>query len=284
MRLGTFARNYDLPLQELITFLKASNTNIPDINANTKLDENTMVLVADAFGFQLNERVEKEEDTAHEKAKELTKNETDAPVLEIDGVIGQVNLTEGDHSNEILEETTDENTNDGPGEGPQRMEEYQKDAIEIRSDHLLELLDAQEESIDLSKITTIRAPKKELSGLKVLGKIDLPEKKEKPENKRDETHNPKRPPRSEEEIEKRRLRAKRKKEAFEERQKKLRQDQEKARLKKVKEDHYRKKLEKASSTKAGKHKKKISGPTSSPDTSHQAPKSLLGKFWKWLNT
>ncbi|MEM9338641.1 MAG: hypothetical protein AAGA66_07935 [Bacteroidota bacterium] len=157
----------------------------------------------------------------------------------------------------------------------------------IQTDQLLELLESEETPPDLDKIRLIKAPKRELSGLKVLGKVTLPEPKKKEDKNKSEKGNNAKPQLSEEERERRRLKAKRKKEAYEARQQKRRKEEETQKQKALKEAHYKQKLERAQAQqvkqKHNKHKK--------PELEAKAfnernakPKTVLGKFWRWLNT
>ena len=69
---------------------------------------------------------------------------------------------------------------------PKTEKEAPKEDEVIDTERLIELLDSEEEVPELEKIKLIKASKKELSGLKVLGKIEVPEtqKKEKEEEKK----------------------------------------------------------------------------------------------------
>lgn len=180
----------------------------------------------------------------------------------------------------------------------------------IQTDKLLEILESEDVSEEeLEKIKLIKAPKKELAGLKVVGKVDLPEPKKKEEkeedkeeektvekeflNERDlrEYRNPrrkrqKRAPLTEEEKEARRLKAKAKKEAYEAREEKRRKQREAEELKARKAAHYKDKLSKTQTTT---QKKKGTKNTAEPTAKKkeqpvpQKPKSVFGKIWKWLN-
>ena len=95
----------------------------------------------------------------------------------------------------------------------------------------------------------------------------------------------KRQPLTEEEKEQRRLKAKQKKEAYEAREEKRRKEKEASELKARKAAHYQQKLSKGQTTqkKQAKNQPKQSTSQKKEDT-RPVPKTVLGKFWRWLNT
>lgn len=164
----------------------------------------------------------------------------------------------------------------------------------IQTDRLLEMVESGETpASELEKIRLIKAPKRELEGLKVVGKIELPkpvEKKAEVEEKveideRDLRkagygRRPKKQPLTEEEREKRRLKAKKRKEENEARQAKRKKAQEEQRKKERNQAYYKQKLEQTKPRKSTPKK----GSTAKSAQKRKAPKTLLGKFWRWLNT
>ncbi|MEM8895304.1 MAG: hypothetical protein AAGC88_12050, partial [Bacteroidota bacterium] len=159
----------------------------------------------------------------------------------------------------------------------------------------IELLESEEGSLELDEITLIKAPKKELEGLKVVGKIDLPEPTPKVENTENEATSDK-PKRgrnkrnqsreiSEEERRKRRLRAKKKREESEVRKEAAKKKKKEVEARAKKAAHYHERV-----------KKKAPKPVSEknpPKPMRVMPeikeepvvrkKSVFSKFWSWLN-
>ena len=303
MRLGQLARKYDIPVQDIIEFLEEDTGE--KFHANAKLYDTLEARVFDHFELLPEEAAEPsneeeslveaevpiettqevEEKTSSELEEaapsQLVENLPATPEEEIAAVEGEIILS-------------DEHINQGPEEiieVPVPIEETKERPSEeeiIQTDKLLEMLESEDSSADLEKIKLIKAPKKELSGLKVVGKVDLPEPKKKPEEAEEKVksrNNNRRPKLSEEEKEKRRLKAKRKKEAYEARKEKRQKEQEARRRKEQKEAHYKQNLQKVE-VKKNKQKEK-----SAPITNTQpkkdpkpAPKTLLGKWWRWMNT
>jgi len=279
MRLGQLARKHDVPSQDIITYLNEIEPTL-DANPNSKLNEETTTLVANRFELRLETAPETLVEEVSEKMEDDVKLEEtemieEAPVLEIEEPVDHL----PDEKEVLLPEPTD-----------QDQQEEADEAIETNK--LLELLDAEGDSIDLSKITRIKASKKKLEGLKVVGKIDLPEPKNISDGENGEL---KSKPKAEssrrkrlvsdEELETRRLRAKKKKEEYDGRQEKRRIEKEEKQRKELKESHYRQKLQQPKSKPKNKNKK----PTPSavaPEIVEQPPKpkTSFGKFWRWLNT
>ena len=156
----------------------------------------------------------------------------------------------------------------------------------------MELLESDEASTDLSKITHIKASKKELSGLKVVGRIELVDPKSKSVDKREKQDKEAKPGGdnrcehqrlSDEEKEKRRLEAKEKKEQYEARQEKRRIEGEKKKRKAQNKGRYEEKMQKVMAAQA---KQKIQKKDALPEVNDQPQplkrKTILGKFWQWL--
>lgn len=299
MRLGQFARKYDLSPQEIISFLDDAVIDNAFHHANARLDDPTKLLLAQHFNLSLEE--------AHDVS--------DAEVIEIPVDDPDDERLLDEVSNEELSENTivvapiidtEENQTNEKEEQQQEAISHSDDSSAsvsenkgstIETDKLLALLEDENAQIDLSSITHIKAPKRELGGLKVVGKIDLPDprvKKESEKNEQEEAQgnlrksNGKFPktPLSEEERERRRLQEKRKREKHEQRLEEQRKEKERKALKALKEAHYREKLERKKS-KQPQHLKQFDQKGSDSQHKEQQqtqPKTLLGKFWRWLNT
>lgn len=275
MRLGQLARKYGVSQQEIISQLKEMDPSYHKLGHNTKLNEQALVWLA--------QRLEKDDDLiSSEQAEYTTSVQSPAEEQPVTPV----------SDDEILSPITPA---EALPETAQVPEAPIKEEVVIETDKLLELLESEETPEEISKITLIKAPKRELDGLKVVGKIDLPTPKAKSSGKNMETKESKEASATrsgkqsdqltDEEKEKRRLRAKRKKEAYEARQEKRRKAKEKQRRKEMNRARYQQKLQRSKSV-APKTKSQVQempdqteAPTSTPP-----PKTLLGKFWRWLNT
>lgn len=316
MRLGQFARKYDIPVQDIISYLEESTDASAPIHPNSKLEESMEGQILEYFEIELPpepeviEEVEtdqvveekvieepevtiKEETTTDEQATEVPMESTEevsvpapkplpaTPQEEIAAVEGE--LAELPPNQRPTSETEEQNQSEEiVVEEPEPT--VSEDEI-IQTDKLLELLESEEEPLDLEKIKLIKAPKRELSGLKVLGKVELPEPKKKEEKETEEQKSEarKRSKLSEEEREKRRLRAKQKKEAYDARQEKRKIEQEKRKQKAKKEAHYKQQLQKAQTQKS-KQKVKEPEPIIPTEPQKSKPKTWVGKFFRWLNT
>ena len=304
MRLGQLARKHDIPLQEIITFLDEEIGELGPFTANSKLDEDLEKNIFDHFQIELPEEpeavVENEtsepETSVDEVHEELEPTEdVEEPIIEeelpktaaeeIALVEGEIAFGEPEKNVALTEELSANNVEEEIEESTAPKE----DEI-IQTDKLLELLEEGEElPSELEKIKLIKAPKKELSGLKVLGKIDIPEPKKKEESKEEEDKRKngrgRKPQLSEEEKEKRRLRAKRKKEAFEARQEKRRKEKEAQKKKAKKTAHYQQQVTQPKSPKEKQRIKSIeNGPPPAPKKQPKPkPKTVFGKIWRWLN-
>lgn len=274
MRIGRLARENEIPLAELNAYLKSNDLIEKDLAPNSKIDDHIIELIAQKYGLTFPD----EEST--EASPDVQEEEIVSEIVE--------SVKSPEESAHTEESQTDQEVE--PDEEPEQ-ESFEEKPMEIRSDHLLEMLESEEDlSIDLTEIKRITAPKLELDGLKVVGKIDLPEPKPKPEKREEDEESGsfrgrrRRPELSEEEKEKRRLRAKRKKEEYEARQEKRRKEREHREMKARKAAHYKQKLAQAppkSSKPKTKAKKKA--PINPTQDSRPKPKTIFGKFIRWLN-
>lgn len=310
MRLGQLARKYDIPVQEIISYLEEQTGE--KFHPNAKLFDSIESQVFDHFDLHPETEPEVVEDVVEVETLEEVENpeesvEEVSDELEIEPAKPvpatpeeEIALLDGDLADPNDAPHRPTFSDEGEVESAAELEaiaekdEPGEDEI-IQTDKLLEMLESEEIPADLDKIKLIKAPKRELSGLKVLGKVDLPEPKKKEEKPKEivtekdlrEYRNPrrKRQPLTEEEKEKRRLKAKQKKEAYEARQEKRQKEQEDKKLKALKEQHYKRKLAQAKAVqvkRSAKHQDPPA-PKSKVDT-RPKPKTLLGKFWRWMNT
>jgi hypothetical protein len=156
--------------------------------------------------------------------------------------------------------------------------------LEVAATHQIEPTVSAEaifENTDLP-IEVIKAPKVELQGLKVLGKIELPEAKKK---EAAETKNETRPPRPQ-----------RDKRAFEQRDKRNPIALQREREEREAERKRQEKLKAEKELKTKRYLNKVKPQPSKPtrlvkeelehvtEVEEPMPTSLLGRFWKWLRT
>lgn len=268
MRLGQLARHLETTPKEIVAYFASKGVDI-NSHPNSKLSEDQEKEVSEAFGFGISE-VEIIEEATHNEV--VTKPEIVASEPEV-AAIASTDFPES--SSETEEEIND-------------SEEIQKPIVlsEAESEH--------------SEPEIIKAPKIALPGLKVVGKIDLPEPK-KPEPKKETesaeekeaetTDGPKvirhhrrngRKRLTEEEREARRLKNKRAKEKRLKREAEKRKQLEEMQVKELKTQHYQQKITKPTPA-PKKTKKKAATQTELKDT-RPKPKTILGKFWRWLNT
>lgn len=284
MRIGQLARKHNIPVQEIIAFLEEQTGE--KFHPNAKLYDTVESKVFEHF--QLSPAITAIEiGEQPENGKEETdQDEIEAPAIEVSPLTPEEEIAEAEGEIAI---------NQAPSVTPEEVDivedEPQPNEDEIiQTDKLLEMLESEEAPPNLEKIKLIKAPKKELSGLKVLGKVDLPEPRKKPpteetEEKNSIKHKNRKPQLSDEEKEKRRLKAKRKKEAFEARQEKRRKEQEAKRLKQLKQSHYKQKLQKIEIKKPKEKIKKTDDPViQQVKKTKPEPKTWLGKWWRWMNT
>jgi hypothetical protein len=265
MRLGQLARIYDVSAKKIISYLEEAGSAQDTLHHNSKLNEQTKAMLAKHFNYV--------EQLSEEASEGVEQKLTEPEVVELE---------------QSIEATQSELDHPLPEAKPKDLQKQDEEVVEevaIESDKLLELLESEETAIDLSKITLIKAPKKELSGLKVVGKIELPEPKNKTVKKSELRTGHQRRQLSEEELEKRRLKAKKRKEEYQVRQEKRRKEKEKKQRKALNEARYQQKLQRTKYNQL-KHKDKTQGPQSSLEVKEPTPepKTLLGRFWRWMNT
>lgn len=258
MRLGQAARSFQTTTHSLADLIKE---NFREVNAhpNVKLTEEELVFLNAYFEVEKNE----EELSSEEVTTDLV-TEQDSPELD--------------------EESLDEEELNNP---PQFIEELRPKVITLEKE-----FNEQTEGLD-----SYKAEKVELEGLKVLGKIDLPEpkiKEEKETSKRDnqrtskrtEDRRSKKGPRAKKGPSPAELRAKEERLAY---KKKIEQEE---RLKTLKKKHYDEQV-KAKLEPAKPKKKKKKEAISSLDDKAQVQKKTtqrktkkatgLKRFWLWLN-
>lgn len=147
---------------------------------------------------------------------------------------------------------------------------------------------SEEESTDRSELTevqpeVIRAPKLELPGLRVVGKIDLPEpkKKEGPTDKEKLQDRSRERAQRDQGLNKNPITLQREKE---ERERLKRKREEEKKLKKLRKERYLKKVQERKALKESKPKPSAQAPGSQRGSTRPAPKTWLGRFFRWWTT
>ena len=175
MRLGQLARKLDLETGEIIKFLKKKNIEIEN-HLNTKLEDETVDLVLKAFE-PIEEVVEAVSVEPIEEVNNnlLTENTEEISVELEDSITPPVEKVPAEPIKEVKEETPKKSINtltvseliQKEGITDEKPQEIERKVVEFsREDKIPEDID----------VAVIRAPKVELQGIKVLGKIELPEK------------------------------------------------------------------------------------------------------------
>ena len=157
MRLGQLARKYGVSQQEIISQLKEMDPTYDKLGHNTKLNEQALIWLASRL----------------EDAEALIDSAKDNYDSRDEVIVDQLELNQEPKVEEMSDpvvETADALAEEAPAQAAP-----EKDEVVIETDKLLELLESEETPVDISKITLIKAPKRELDGLKVVGKIELPE-------------------------------------------------------------------------------------------------------------
>ena len=298
MRLGQLARHLETSTTEIVQFLRESGIEKND-HPNVKIEEEDEKNVIAHFRPDLipsEEEIinETQEEEANVSEVEESLPEQAIPTIEI--------AEDGTEPTPILENEDPELEDEDKIQEP--LVEESNAMKQVVSITAAELNTEEDEAPVLTEFDVIKAPKVELPGLKVVGKIDLPEPKaakEEDEISEDEptesTHSEEQQPETkvirhhhknsrrrltDEEREARRLKNKREKEKRIARQEARRKQQEERKIKEQKAEHYKQKISKPVPVSKPK-KKKPSKAAQTADT-RPKPKTVLGKFWRWLNT
>ena len=185
MRISRLAREYDLSIQTLTSYLETLEPALKSVHPNAKLEEETIAQVLAHFDISIEENVADESPVALEPMQDEVAAADDVKPTPIEAPAEDVK----DEPEEAIPATPEEEIAllDGdlellperdvkaPEEEPEEAEEDLPISEEetILSDQLIELIEAEEQPQDLEKIKLIKAPKKKLSGLKVLDKIEI---------------------------------------------------------------------------------------------------------------
>lgn len=289
MRLGQLARKFDVPIQEMISYLQEEDPSLDSLHPNISLSAENEALLAKEFDPNygvIPQEIQEEVIAPEVEAKPTTK---EVEVAEVEEEVEEEAQSEEEES--AAEESVPLASAAPAEEEPTVPEKEEKI---IATDRLMELLESEEGSPELDQITLIKAPKRELDGLKVVGKIELPEPKVKPADKSDSkednaaskrTNRKQQREQSEEERRQRILRAKKKREEAEARKEAKRKEKELREEKERKAAHYRKKV-KLKKADPNKVRRVLPPQKVLVDIVDEQPerRSVLSRFWKWLNT
>ncbi|MGJ3233786.1 hypothetical protein [Marivirga sp.] len=278
MRLAQVARKLSITTEDIVDFLEIRGITI-EKDSNTKLGEDALKLLYKHFEIEENEEIVQESITESNSEEIIPDKEGDeAHEKENQDLLDEQQAEQEDEAK--LEKVEVEE------ESPSEIKEEKKKSFKTVG----ELLEQQEDDADSELV--IKAPKMELKGLNVVGKIDLPEPKPKaePEPKEEAKEKPKKTygkPRHQ------RTGRRNKKSELSPAQIRKRQEQKEARKreriekekKKKREQFYKEKVLKPKQIEQkNKPKKKKKEVEEVDRIKKPKPKTLLGKFWRWLNT
>jgi|GEM_PF-899597 len=185
MRLGQLARKLDIKSTQIVSFLKKEHSISVDDSLNSKIEDNVLELVMAQF------KVDTPKKTIQRAKKTIIQEELvleDNPInleeiieeeeVEID-IEQMIDAVTKEVANEIFEdEAIDEAIDNIVIDELKTVEEIVE--VEQKEESPTENLTAYDEDGEPIELTVvdgvIKAPKKELEGFKVVGKIDLPQK------------------------------------------------------------------------------------------------------------
>jgi len=188
MRLGQLARKLDIKPTQIVSFLKKEHSITVDESLNSKIEDTILDLVMANFKIpeplQPVERAVKKS-TVEEKIEESNTENIEEKVedinIDVEKVIESVTeevaaeIFEEEAIEEAIEVAIDEIVSDEL-ETTKEVVNIIKDTDSLTNEKLI-AYDEDGEAIELTVVDgVIKAPKKELEGFKVIGKIDLPQK------------------------------------------------------------------------------------------------------------
>ncbi len=310
MRLAQAARNLSITTDDIVTFLAKKDIEI-ERDSNTKLDENSIHLLFKYFDADIpvkkselndteliSEKKDIEIENSYTDLDNTTVESTEEETLNIQDIEAEIDHTKIDDVETEVNESIMENEDIAETE-EQKEQSFVKegensDAPLGTSQKYKTVADLLEDESNIDDDVVIKAAKVSLQGLNVLGKIDLPEPKSKQEKeespkriKKDNSKNrsPKRAVSrsSRKELTPQQLREREKKKEI------RKKEEEERRAKKKREEFYKEQILKPKQEQQKKKKpkqklKKSAHSVENKSTVKPLPKSILGKFWRWLNT
>jgi hypothetical protein len=172
MRLGQLARKLDIKTNDIISFLQKEHSITIDDSLNTKIEKDVLDLVNDKF----------EKPAEIEEVLDIPEIE---PEIREEIVESKITLEETHEPNievvqEIVEKTEPESEIIKEVETPEEVTELPTDVDPNETEEELYAIDEDGEKVVINMVDgVIKAPKKELEGFKVIGKIQLPGTKHK---------------------------------------------------------------------------------------------------------
>lgn len=290
MRLAQAARKFSITTEDIVDFLEIRGIAI-EKDSNTKLNEEAIVLLHKFFEVEENDEVEL---VVVEEVEHVTTAEDIELISEVeDDLEGEIELERvEDAANEKQEEVELEMQNESEEEEQIAIEEV----IEVKETDtksfktVEELKESADDESDNEFV--IKAPKVELRGLNVLGKIELPEPKPKPEAEQKEDTVAK-SKRANPNLKDRRGNRKNTKRELSPAEIRKREEQREIRKRKQielekkrkGENFYKKNILKPQQLEQKKKPTKQKALTAEKTLAQKPqPKTTLGKFWRWLNT
>jgi hypothetical protein len=292
MRLGQLSRKINIKSTDIVEFIEKEFNDTIKNHPNCKVPDEYLTSI------QSNFLIEDIEDSTHEEEESLDEITTKEPVE----ITSEPEPTE--QQNEADDDDQEEIKHDEPTEKEDKSDSVKDIDTEDNDVHELII----EEGV-------IKAPKPEVEGIKVVGKIDLPEPNEETsesaeednsegdvekahvpqdtpvkkdiDSNREDKNKDKRSPNKKKSNSKSRPSLEEKKKRQEERYKKEQAAKKKREKEKKKENYEKMMKEKSSAPKksiAKKQKKSNKKPDSQNKVSKDQPKTIWGKFMRWLNT
>lgn len=302
MRLTTLARKIDKTPNQLIAFLKENDIDVSN-GLHGKLESETVELVLSRFSpnQSIEELLASDKDIEIQESEETPSLEINSDsVLEDKQIIEEIEFT--DETVQTEEEETTQMEETIQVEETAQVEETEIEVDAPEEEVKVELKTGTVDDLEienLDEIELIRAKKVKLEGIKVIGKIDLPEKvkKEIAESQEDkgEIEKPEKPRRNlnsgnrnfDRNRKKNTRGRNREPLSYDERLKKEEREKLQERRKLVKEEkrrkkkYYQKNLQ-AKNTPKVKKKKKSQGEYQSQEKVH-VHKNPIRRLWAWLN-
>lgn len=286
MRLGQFSRKYEVKSSEIVEILDKHFRTVNN-HPNIKLTSEELSYLLNQFEVRETEEGSHLQDNATDDASKTDHATASLPETAIDA--------DAEENQIIAEDTALSDPQLGPNvEGNQPNKADASTSIPKETPKVISLEKEYEEQT--KGVETIKTEKPKLDGLKVLGKIAIPEPKEK--NKIEEKTESLKKKGEERTTKKRHPRKSQKQTLSLEEQRKRKErlawkkkQQEQKRLKEKRRAHYEKQLAKKKEVQKAKklHKKKETTIAQVPSPKEKitphvpVKKNPLKRFWKWLN-
>lgn len=282
MRLAQVARKLSITTEDIVDFLEIRGITI-EKDSNTKLEEEAVQLLYRYFEVEEKSKTEELPLTEEIEAESIKEDD----IAETEELSKEADEEKEEEENIIQNEQQQEE----PVEEKNQIVEDSEKSVKKSFKTVDELL--QDEGNDVDEDLVIKPAKVELKGLNVVGKIDLPEPKPKPESREEEKEKTKLntkksylKPRKKmpKRHQKRELSPSEIRKREEEREARKRERIEKEKKRKREQFYKEKVLKPKRLEQKSKPKKKKTESVEQNKIQKPQPKTLLGKFWRWLNT